>query len=278
MILVTTPNGKVGHEVAKKLLEQRKPVRLAAHTVAKTQGAFPGAEVVPFDLNDEASVRSALRGIEAVYLASPGATPAEPVSRMIDVAKEAGVRRLVRLSAMGAEGSDNPLRQVEQHLQTSGLEWTILRPNWFMQNYSTTHAQSIRKGGIIAEPTGDAKTSFIDTCDIAAVAVKALIEEGHQGQAYTLTGGRAYDRNEVAHAISQVTGKEVRYEPLSEEMFQERMSLGGMPRAYLGMMISLYQVVRAGHTAQVTDTVQRVTGRAPTSFEAFAEDYKEVWL
>jgi uncharacterized protein YbjT (DUF2867 family) len=278
MILVTTPNGKVGSEVAKQLLEQGHPVRLGAHTVEKAQAAFPQAEVAPFDFADEDKARAALVGIEALYLASPGDSQAEPVKRVVDLAKEAGVERVVRLSAMGVEASDNPLREVEQHLEVSGLQYTLLRPSWFMQNYSTTNAQSIRAQGAFYEPSGDAKTGFIDARDIAAVAVKALTEDGHHAQAYVLTGGRAYDRYEVAAAISQATGKAVTYQEVSEAQFQEGMTSAGMPEHYVALLTGLYQIVRAGHTAAVTDTVEKVTGRAPTTLEQFARDHKDVWL
>ena len=280
MILVTTPNGKVGREVAKQLLAQDREVRLAAHTVEKAQRAFPdepNLDIIPFDFADEESVRASLRDVDAIYLASPGEGDVEAMSRTTDLAKDAGVNRIVRLSAMGVEGSDNPLRRIEQHIEASGLTWTHLRPNWFMQNFSTTNAASIREKGVLAEPAGDAKTSFIDTRDIAAVGVKALTQEGHHGQAYALTGERAYSRYEVAEILSQATGKEVRYEPLSEEAFQERMRQAGMPEAYLELMTNLYSAVRAGYTAEVTDTFERVMGRAPTSLERFARDHKEVW-
>ncbi len=280
MILVTTPNGKVGREVTKQLIAQNREVRLAAHTVEKAQRAFSGTprvDIVPFDFTDEESVRAALNEVQALYLASPGDGNVAEMNRVVDLAKNAGVERVVRLSAMGVEGSDNPLRQIEQHLEASGLSWTHLRPNWFMQNFSTTSAQGIRERGVIAEPAGDAKTSFIDTRDIAAVGVKALTEEGHDEQAYALTGARAYDRHEVAKVIAQAVGKPVRYEPLSKETFQARMQGAGMPGEYLELMTELYGAVRAGYTAEVTDTFERVMGRAPTSLGRFAQDYKEVW-
>lgn len=277
MILITTPNGKVGSEVAKQLLEQGYAVRLGAHTVEKAESAFPGAEVVPFDFADGDKVRAALAGVKALYLASPGDSQAEPVKRVVDLAKEAEVGRVVRLSAMGVEASDNPLREVEQHLEASGLQYTLLRPSWFMQNYSTLNAESIRTQGVFYEPSGDAKTGFIDARDIAAVAVKALTEDGHHAQAYALTGGRTYDRYEVA-AISQATGKAVTYQEVSEAQFQEGMTSAGMPKHYVALLTGLYQVVRPGHTATVTDTVEQVTGRAPVTLEQFAHDHKDVWL
>lgn len=277
MILITTPNGKVGSEVTRQLLEQGHSVRLGAYTVEKAQSAFPEAEVMKFDFADEDKVRAALVGVDALYLASPGDAQAEPVKRVIDLAREAGVERVVRLSAMGVEASDNPLREVEKHLEASGLQYTLLRPHFFMQNYSTTSAESIRTQGAFYEPSEDGKTGFIDARDIAAVAVKALTEEGHDAQAYALTGGRAYDRYEVAAAIAQATGKGVSYRPISDVQLQEGMTSAGMPEGYVALMTGLYQAVRAGYTEAVTDTVEQVTGHAPISLERFAHDYKDVW-
>ena len=223
-------------------------------------------------------MKAALEGVEALYLASPGDAKAEPVKRVIDLAKEAGVTRVVQLSVMGVENSDNMLREVELHLEASGLEYTLLRPNWFMQNYSTHHAESIRTQNTFSEPAEDAQTGFIDARDIAAVGVKALTEAGHHGQAYALTGARTYTRYEVAEVISQATGKTVTYQPITEEQLQSGMTSAGAPEVYTMLMTGAYQDVRAGHMAAVTDTVERVTGRAPISLEQFARDYKDVWL
>lgn len=278
MILVTTPNGKVGREVSRALFAEGADARLGAHTPEKAERAFPDMDVVSFDFGSEDSVRAALEGVSALYLASPGGIPAEPVTRVVDIATEMGVARIVRLSALGVEQSDNPMRQIEQHIEASGLTWTHLRPTWFMQNYSTIHAPSIREDGAFYEPAGDAKTSFIDTRDIAAVAVRALLKDGHHGEAYALTGAQAHDRHEVAAAIANATGNEVRYEPISSEQFREQAKAQGMPEHYAAMMSGLYEAVRAGHTAEVTDTVQQVLERAPTSLETFAHDYREAWV
>jgi len=278
MILITTPNGKVGTEVAKQLIEKGIEVRIGAHTVEKAQAAFPQAHVVRFDFDDEQSVQAAVDGADAVYLASPGDMVAAPVNRVVDHARAAGVGRIVRLSAMGIEHTDTSLRQIEQHIEATDLQWTFLRPSWFMQNYSTTNAQSIREQHAFYEPAGDAKTSFVDTRDIAAIAVQALTEDGHHGQAYTITGGQAYDRYQVAHAIVQATGKDVRYVPIEDEQFRASMAAIGAPPQYIALMSNLYSTVRAGWTEQVTDTVQRVLGRAPITLEQFAADHRDAWL
>ena len=277
MILITTPNGKVGSEIVRQLQAQGEAVRVGAHTVEKARTAFPGAEVVSFDFGDEGSVRTALAGVDRLYLASPGELPAAPVQRAVDLAREAGVRQVVRLSAMGVEQGESPLREVERHIEASDLAWTLLRPNWFMQNYSTLNAAEIRNQGTLSEPAGEGATSFVDARDIASVAVAALTQDGHAEQAYAITGPAALTREQVASAISQALGREVRYVPVSEAQFQEGMRASGAPEHYVGLMTTLYGAVRAGYTATVTDDVQRVTGRPAIPFEQFARDHADAW-
>lgn len=278
MILVTTPNGKVGENVARELLERGLPVRVGAHTPDKARAAFPGAEIVPFDYANEESVAAAVRGVTALYLASPGSMTAAPVNRAVDLAMQAGVGRVVRLSAMGVEHGESPLREVERHVENSGLEWTFLRPSWFLQNYSTIHRESIRRENAIREPSGDGRTAFVDARDIAAVGVAALTGEGHAGRAYAITGPAPRTRFEVAEAISAATGKVVRYEPISDEQFRAGAAAAGLPAAYVELMSFLYGSVRAGQTEEVTGDVEAVLGRPPIALEAFVQDYRETWL
>jgi len=274
MILVTTPNGKVGSEVIQQLQAQGHEVRVGAHTVEKARAAFPGSDVVHFDFENPESVKAALEGVNALYLASPGDMLEGPVNAVVDAAKRAGVKRVVRLSAAGVEYGDSPLRRVELHLEASGLEHTFLRPNWFMQNYSTMSAEGVRQGTLY-EPAADGKTAFIDARDIASVAVVALTGEGHGGKAYTLTGPEALSRNEVAALFSSALGREVKYVAVSDE--QLRQGMAGAPQGYVELMSALYGFVRAGATEAVTDEVQKVTGRAPIHFEQFIADHLETW-
>jgi uncharacterized protein YbjT (DUF2867 family) len=277
MIFISTANGKVGSEIVEQLLAKGENVRVGAHNVAKARANFPGAKVVHFDYNDTDSVKAALEGVDTVYLASPGDFPSDPEKNVVDLAKAAGVKRVVKLSAMGVEADDSiPLRQVELYIQASGLEYTILRPTWFMQNYSTGMAEGI-KNGTLYEPAEQAKTGFIDARDIASVAVKALTETGHNGQAYALTGAESLDRNAVAAKISIATGKTVQYVPINDEQFRGAMQSVLSP-SYLELMSSLYAGVRADWTEATTDTVKQVLGRDPISFDQFASDHKDVWL
>ena len=276
MILITTPNGKVGSEVVKQLQARGEALRIGAHTVSKARAAFPGAEVVHFDFADESSVRAALQGVSKLYLASPTGIEAAPVNRVIDLAKEAGVEHIVRLSAMGVEYGDSPLRQNELHLEASGLSWTLLRPSWFMQNFSTMSADGIRQG-TLAEPAADGATAFVDARDIAAVAVAALTEPGHHGKAYAITGPEALGRDQVAQKLTAAIGHPVHYQPLTPEQFEAGMRAMGAPEAVVELMSGLYGFVRAGQTGEVTHDVQQVTGKAPISFDQFAREHADAW-
>ena len=271
-ILVTTPNGKVGSEVVKGLLARNIPVRVAAHTVSKAQ---PGAEVVPFAFENEDQVQAALQGVTALYMATINDTTLEDQNRLVDLAKAAGVQRIVRLSAAGVENSDAPLRKNELYIEASGIPYTILRPTWFMQNYSTGSAASIQNG-VIAEPSGDGKTSFIDTRDIAEVAIAALTQDGHRGKAYHLTGGEALNRYQVAELISQAVGFPVKYTPVTDDEHRAAMQ-NYIPADYLEFLIMLYGGIREGWTEVVSQDVNQVLGRPPITFAQFAQDYKEVW-
>lgn len=279
MILVTTPNGRVGSEIVKQLLSLRLPVRVAAHTVEKARQLFPQADIVPLDFSNALSLKAALCGVESLYLAPPKEDyPGRPIKYTIDFARASGVKRVVLLSAMGVEHTKAALCRIECYLKVSGLAWTILRPNTFMQNYSTTKADIIRRQSAFFEPASDGSTSFIDTRDIAAVAVKALTEDGHQRQVYTLTGKQAYNRYEVAAAISTATGKNVRYLPISDEQFRTSVAPLGWSREYVEILSGFYRSIRTGKSKTVTDTVEKVTGRGAIAFEQFVRDNYSAWV
>jgi uncharacterized protein YbjT (DUF2867 family) len=274
-ILVTTPTGKVGQELVKLLHARGATVRLGAHTVEKARAAFPGLEVVRLDHADPATHAAALQGVDALYLASPADLPSASEKALVDAARAAGVKKVVKLGAMGVEHSDNPIRQVEEHVRASGLAWTFLHPTWFMQNFTTSGAAAI-KAGTLAEPAGDGKTAFIDARDIAAVAAEALTRPGHDGKTYTLTGPELLDRHQVVGIIGKELGRPVRYLPVTDAQFREAVKPFLSP-AYVELLSTLYGVVRAGQTAVKSDAVQQILGRPPATLAQFARDHRAVW-
>ncbi len=274
-ILVTTPSGKVGQELVVILRQRGVALRLGAHSVEKTRAAFPGQEVVHLDYGAVATLDAAVQGVDAVYLASPGDFPADGEKALVDQAKKAGVKKVVKLAAMGIEDTDTPLRQVEKHIEASGLAWTFLHPSWFMQNFSTAHAAPI-KAGTLAEPAADKKTAFIDARDIAAVAAEVLTKPGHDGTIYTLTGPELLSRQQLAEILSKELGRKINYLAVTDEQFRAAVK-GHLRQSYIELLSVLYAGVRAGWTERQTDDVQKVLGRPPTSFAQFAREHRAVW-
>lgn len=274
-ILVTTPTGKVGQALVPLLQQAGATVRLGAHSPEKARAAFPGLEVVPLDHTDPATHAAAVAGVDALYLASPGDFPSAPEKALVDAAKRAGVKRVVKLAAMGIEHSDNPLRQVEEHVRASGLAFTFLHPTWFMQNFTTSMAGAL-KAGFLAEPAADKKTAFIDARDIAAVAAKALTEPGHEGKTYTLTGADLLSRADVARLVGAEVGRTITYQPVTDEQFRAAVK-GFLTPSYTELLSHLYAIVRAGQTEVVTPTVGELLGRPPIPFTRFVKDHRSTW-
>lgn len=278
-ILVTGATGNAGQAAASVLAARGFTVRAAARKperLAKT----PGVEAVAFDYRNPSTWDAALQGVSGVFLVAPPMDPEAPakLTPFIDGAKAAGVGKAVFVSAYGVDQSeDNPLRLIERHLLASGMEVTLLRPNFFMENFSGGFAAPmIRSNNAIFLAAGEAKTSFVACADIADAAAAAFAG-GHAGKAYTLTGPEALDHAEVAEIIGGARGLSVTYYPLPEKQMLDGARGMGMPEGSVQYLAFLYQMVRAGHMAEVTGDVEAVTGRKPTSFKAFAQANATAW-
>ena len=277
-ILVLNANGKVGQEVAAQLIAKGEKVRIGARDVAKAKAAHPQAEVVHIDYGKPDTVKAAVQGVSAVFTATPYELLPDPEINLVAAAKAAGVKHLIKLSAQGADQDPtSPHGAVEKAIRESGIAATILRPNFFMQNYSSQAAAGIKAQGTIYEPANDEKSSFIDTRDIAAVAVKAFTEEGHAGKSYVLTGGEPLSRNDVAAAISAASGKPVKYVNVDDAALRQGMTAGGAPANLVELMSVLMGYVRAGYTAAISPEVESLLGRKPITFAQFAKDHADAW-
>ncbi len=275
-IFIANANGKIGQEVVKGLIAKGEKVRIGVRNVAKAKADFPGAEIVPIDLDRPETLAAGVAGAKAVFSAIPGEYLPRAESELAKAAKAAGVKRYVKLSVVGADQNEtSEHRLAEKAIEASGLDWTHLRPTFFMQNYSVAQAQSIKDTGKFYEAAADGKTAFIDARDIASVAIKALTEPGHHGQAYTLTGSQALDRNEVAALIGKAIDKPVTYVPIDDAALMT--ALAGANDYTRTLYSALYGYVRAGYTAGTVDTVEKVLGRKPIAFAQFARDHAAVW-
>lgn len=275
MILVTGSTGKVGKELVRNLQETKAKFRVGARSPQK----ISGAEVVLFDLDRPETLGPALSGIERLFLLSSGGTERE--GPVVDAAKKAGVRHIVKLSVWGAETEALEFgrhhRPIEKKIEASGIPWTFLRPNGFMQNYVAYFAGTIKAQGAFYLPDRDARISVIDVRDIAAVAAKALTEKGHEGKAYTLSGPEALSNAEIAEKISRAVGKKVTYVDVSEDDYRKGLLGAGIPPAYADALVDLQRYYVRGGAARVTPEVERVTGRKPISFDQFARDHASAW-
>jgi uncharacterized protein YbjT (DUF2867 family) len=264
--------------VVRQLAQQDAPVVAAVRDPERARQALP-VPAVAFDFHEPATYDNAFRDVEKLFLVRPPAIAAvwRSIFPALRAAQRAGVRHVVFLSLLGAE--QNPLvphRWIEWYLQSLEMDWTFLRPSFFMQNLSTTHREEIRDRDEIFVPAGEGATSFIDARDIAAVAVRALTEAGHENAAYALTGAEALTYAEVAHVVSDVLGRPIRYRDPSLLDFVQR-HLGERPLGLVLVMAGIYLTARLGLAARTTLDVERLLGRPPTTVRQFAEDYRSVW-
>jgi len=284
MILVTGAGGTVGSALVKALGDARARFRVAYHSKEKAEKArAAGQDTAVLDFARPETLAPALAGVDKVFLL--GATTEDQAERetsAVREAKKAGVQHLVKLSAWEAAkehyGFARVHRKVEKEVEASGLAWTFLRPNCFMQNTGNYFAGTIKSQGAFYQPTGDARVSQVDVRDIAAVAAKALTEAGHAGKAYDLSGPKALSWGEVAETIGKAIGKPVKYVPVSDEDGRKGMLAAGIPGFYVELLLDLYRFYRSnGGADRVSPAVPQVVGRPPISFERYVRDHVELF-
>ena len=241
---------------------------------------MPGVTLCHFDWQNPETWPTALAGIEAMYLLRPKtADPAGTIAALLQSA--AKLERVVLLSEIGGEhrSAETEERKAEEVARSSRVDWTILRPNWFMQNFTepSYYLEAIRDAGELEVPTGGQSTSFVDTRDIADVATAALLDPGHSGQCYTLTGPQALTWADVARTVGQAAGHVIRYidPPLEDHL--AALSNKGTPKATVDYLRRIYGCIRDGGTSIISRDVERVTGHAARSFAAFVEENKKLW-
>jgi uncharacterized protein YbjT (DUF2867 family) len=194
------------------------------------------------------------------------------------------IKHIVKLSVMGADAEPETTgsrlhRQVEKMIEDSGISYTFLRPNSFMQNSVTFFSQTIREQGAFYLPAGDGKLSLVDVRDIAAVAVQALTNNNdgrHNGKAYDITGPEAISYEYATRILSEQVGKKISYVSISEDDVRKTMKYIGWDEFNINYL-ELYRIIRMGYRSQVSSAVEDITGKKPISFSRFAKDYAEVF-
>jgi uncharacterized protein YbjT (DUF2867 family) len=279
MIAVTGAGGTVGSEVVRQLQAAGAPFRAACFSATSAEAARArGLDVVRIDYGRPETLRAGFEGCEVLFLIGPNLLDQTALEiAAVDAAKAAGVRRIIKQSVMGAADEGYSLahvhRPVEKAIESSGLAWTFLRPNSFMQNVITFMAPTIRAQSAFYSASGDARVSHVDVRDIAAVAVQALSDPAHEGRAYTLTGPEALTYDEMAAALSTKLGRTITHVSLAPEELRGGMLAEGMPEPIADRMLDLERYFREGRGSVTTEDVKQVTGRDPGSFSAWLGDH-----
>ncbi|MGW7194704.1 NmrA family NAD(P)-binding protein [Streptomyces chryseus] len=268
--LVIGATGTTGRRVTAGLIAERRHVKAAS----RSAGPVENAQAVRFDWNEPATWGQALDGVDRAYLIPPIGSP-DPASVMLPFlhqAREAGVHRAVLLSSSAIPAGGPATGQVHQALPSLFEQWAVLRPSWFMQNFTgdSPHARSIRDGGAILTASGVGRVGFIDAQDIAAVAVRALTDEQAPNTDLLLTGPQALSYDEVAAIISEVTDRSVTHKHLTFEELRDRWARD-MPLEFATMLAGMDRAIAEGAEDRTSDIVERVIGRPPGTFRAFVQ-------
>ena len=272
--LVIGASGQIGVTLADLLAAQGQTVRRATSRAPSRPGD------VQVDMATREGLAAALAGADQLFLMCPPgvANQHELLIPAIDAAQAAGVRKVLMLSAMGANADDSiPLRRAELHLERAGLAWNVIRPNWFMQNFHTFWLHGIQTQGQIFLPVGHAKGSFIDTRDIAAVAAKLLSSDDFVNAAHDLTGSESLDHTQVAAILSAAAGRTIGYTDIPQDAMRQGLLGAGLPADYAEFLLVILGAFKAGYSERITDGVQRITGKAPIRLEQYAQDFKAHW-
>jgi uncharacterized protein YbjT (DUF2867 family) len=276
-ILVIGATGKTGRRLVPMLQAQGANVRAASRS--------PQDGMTIFNWQNEITHRDALNGVDSIYLIPPelleNAVPV--VEPFLAMATGAGVQRIVLLSSMGAAFPAEPATSgrlaLETLVQGCSLEWTILRPSGFMQNFSEGFLLPAVRNGLLPNPAGDGRAGMVDVGDIALVAAAVLAcgDASHSGHIYDVTGPKLISCADAAAIIARVAGRPVIARPMSPPQFLAMLESVGVPHDYAAMLVRDQEAIREGAAAVVTDTVGRIGGRDPIDFQRYAANAASAW-
>ena len=278
MILLTGVTGKTGGETARQLLAKGAKLRAIVRNEAKAADLkAAGVELVVGDVGDAATVKQALKGVDKAFITLPNGKNQEAQEKQFtDLAVAAGVKHLVKMSSMEAVAhAKTPIPKahwaVEEYIRASGLPWTMVKPNFFMQNLLSS-AAGIKANHRFSLPMGDGTTGMADVRDIAAVCVEVLTGKGHAGKSYEITGPEVLTFHDVAARFSAVLGEKVEYVPMPMAQFRERMT-NILEPWHLNAVCELFQEIADIGLDHTTGTFRALIGRDPISVSQFIRDH-----
>lgn len=261
-ILVIGGNGKTGRKIVTRLEAKGADVRIGSRTGSPA-----------FDWEDASTWEAAFEGVNKAYitfqpdLAVPGALDA--IEGICKVAKKAQVEKLVLLSGKGEREAE----LCEQAVMSSGIDYTIVRASWFNQNFSESFFLDPVVAGHVALPQANMPIPFVDTDDIADVAVEALLNDEHNGNVYQLTGPRLLTFKDVIAEIAKASGRDITFTPITVTAYTDMMKEQGVPEEFVWLVGYLFTEVLGGESiSEQTNDIEKVLGRKPKDFAQYAAE------
>lgn len=280
MLLLTGVTGKTGGASAQALLKKGVRLRAIVRNAEKAAALkAAGVELVIGDVSDRAVLEKAMTGVDKALMTLPNSEKQlELEKQFIDVAKQSGVRHLIKMSSMEAVAdAKSPIPKIHyasgQYLQKSGLGWTLIKPNFFMQNFLGS-AGTIKEQGKFFLPMGEGKTVMADTRDIGAVVATVMTSPGHEGKAYEVTGPEVLSFADTAARFSMVLGRKIEYVHVPMPAYRVTLSRFLTNEWHLNAVCALFQEIADCHMLHTTDSVRSLTGKAPISLEQFVRDHQ----
>ena len=275
MILITGATGKTGSATAKSLGEKGETFRALIRNEEKKEGLESlGGEVVIGSIENTEVVNQSMQDVKTVLVLLPNSESQLALEKqLVDSAKQAGVERIVKMSSIEATpDATSPIPKLhlesEEYIKQSGLAWTMIKPNFYMQNLLAS-AGTIKEQGKIFLPMGDGKTGMIDTTDVGKVLAKVLSEDGHESMNHEITGPEILSFYEVAEIFSQVLGKQVDYVDVPMDAYKETLGQFLTNQWHLDAVIDLFKGIAEGGIEDKTDTFNELMGETPKSLSQF---------
>ena len=281
MILVTGATGTVGREVVAQLLATGEQVRGMTRNPAAAK-LDARVEVAQGDFAAPDTLSRAVDGVDRVFSLTFGPQTGNHERDLARAAEKAGVRHIVKLSAMGGDReTKNAIRkwheEGEEAIKKTGIGWTVVRPGGFMSN-ALHWRETIRTQRKVFSNYGDGKLPSVHPRDIAAVAVRALTSDGHDRKTYELTGPEALSIREQVDILSEALGRRIEYVPIPDDAARKGMEKAGMPALLIDALIPFAAFIRSGRAAEVLPTVEQVTGRPALTFRDWAREHANAFL
>lgn len=282
MILVTGATGVFGSHVAKELLRRGTSIKAASFDSALKIEEKIGQKVltVTYNLDNPLSFDDLLDGIHSMYLVAPSGSHqfSEQIKPLLVKAKEKNIRNIVLTTVLGADANPGSSHfKAEEAVRSSGINYTIIRPNFIFQNFITYDLWAVKKG-MIYLPTEKGQTSYNDIRDVAAAIAEVLLNaKEHYGQTYSITGSQALTHDQMAEIFTSVLGRHVKNINPTEHDYKDTLAKFGVPASSVDFLATLYSFIKKSYFKVVTNDFEKITGKKPITFEQFVTDYRDVF-